>query len=229
MKNLNINRSFLKQKPVMTYLFLALQLFVYILLSLNGGSTNTYTLIAFGAKFSPAIIAGEWWRLITPIFIHIGFTHILLNSITLYYLGSQMEWILGSWRFAIVYLLGGIMGNTMSFAFSPSVSAGASTSLFGLFAAAVVLGRIYPTNYTIKSTAQGFAILIALNFVSGIISPGIDNWGHLGGVIGGGLAAILVGVPRLHAINLKTRTIVSLAYIVLFSLFIVIGIFSGSF
>ncbi|AQS52997.1 Rhomboid protease GluP [Jeotgalibaca dankookensis] len=225
MKNLNINKSFLKQKPVMTYLFLALQLFVYVLLSLNGGSTNTYTLIAFGAKFSPAIIAGEWWRLVTPIFIHIGFTHILLNSITLYYLGSQMEWILGSWRFAIVYLLGGIMGNTMSFAFSPSVSAGASTSLFGLFAAAIVLGRFYPTNYTIRSTAQGFAILIALNFVSGIISPGIDNWGHLGGVLGGGLAAILLGVPRLRAINLKTRTIASLAYIILFSLFVVIGTF----
>jgi rhomboid protease GluP len=129
-------------------------------------------------------------------FIHIGFTHILVNSITLYYLGTQMESLYGSLRFALIYLLSGLMGNLMSFAFNDSISAGASTSLFGLFAAAIVLGRQFPYNLGIQQMARSFTMLIFLNFFFGFFSTAVDNFGHLGGALGGALAAVFIAMPR---------------------------------
>src|SRR5699024_3526907 len=102
------------------------------------------TLIYFGAKSNPAIVAGEWWRLITPMFLHIGFTHILFNGLIVYFLGSQLEMIIGHFRYFLLYLLSGILGNAASFAFNFSISAGASTAVFGLFASTIVLGKLYP-------------------------------------------------------------------------------------
>ena len=164
MRSYNTRKSYLPDKFSVTHLFLAIQIVIFLLMTLNGGSTNVLTLILFGAKFNPAIAQGEWWRLIAPMFIHIGFTHILVNSITLYYLGTQMESLYGSLRFALIYLLSGLMGNLMSFAFNDSISVGASTSLFGLFAAAIVLGRQFPYNLGIQQMARSFTMLIFLNF-----------------------------------------------------------------
>ena len=113
MRSYNTRKSYLPDKFSVTHLFLAIQIVIFLLMTLNGGSTNVLTLILFGAKFNPAIAQGEWWRLIAPMFIHIGFTHILVNSITLYYLGTQMESLYGSLRFALIYLLSGLMGNLM--------------------------------------------------------------------------------------------------------------------
>lgn len=223
MKNINLRNYFRGNQPIVTYLFFGLQIVLSLLMSIDGGSTNIYTLIKYGANFSPAVIEGQWWRFITPIFLHIGFTHILMNSITLYYLGSQLEWIYGSARFFLIYILGGLMGNVVSFALSDAVSAGASTSLFGLFAAAVALGRIYPYNHTLRNMAQGFIVLIILNFLTGFASSGIDNWGHIGGAIGGALAAYFIKVPALHPVFKGTRIKAAVAYIAIVILMIGIG------
>lgn len=196
MRAYNTKRSYLPDQFSVTHLFLAIQIVIFLLMTLNGGSTNVLTLILFGAKFNPAIAQGEWWRLIAPMFIHIGFTHILVNSITLYYLGTQMEILYGSLRFALIYLLSGLMGNLMSFAFNDSISAGASTSLFGLFAAAIVLGRQFPYNSGIQLMARNFTMLIFLNFFFGFFSSAVDNFGHLGGALGGALAAVFIAMPR---------------------------------
>ena len=196
MRSDNTRKSYWPNKFSVTHLFLAIQIVIFLLMTLNGGSTNVVTLILFGAKFNPAIAQGEWWRLIAPMFIHIGFTHILVNSITLYYLGTQMESLYGSLRFALIYLLSGLMGNLMSFAFNDSISAGASTSLFGLFAAAIVLGRQFPYNLGIQQMARSFTMLIFLNFFFGFFSAAVDNFGHLGGAQGGALAAVFIAMPR---------------------------------
>lgn len=223
MKQLNMRRQFAYNRTTMTYVFLAIQILAYIVMTLDGGSTNILTLVNYGAKVNELIVAGEYWRLVTPIFLHIGFTHILLNSITLYYLGTQMELIYGSLRFTVIYFLGGIMGNLMSFAFSNAISAGASTSLFGLFAAAIVLGRMYPNNYAIRQMAQNFTILIILNFVTGFMASSVDNWGHLGGALGGGLAAVFVSVPRYSAMANRQRILSVVLYAGLAIFFIFIG------
>lgn len=229
MQLLNARKQTFRNTTFMTYLFLAIQLIVFLLMTLNGGSTNVLTLILFGAKFNPAIVGGEYWRLLTPIFIHIGFTHLLVNSITLYYLGTQMEIIYGSFRFALIYLLSGLMGNLMSFAFSDSVSAGASTSLFGLFAAAIVLGRMYPQNYAIQQMARNFTVLIVLNFAVGFFSSSVDNFGHLGGVIGGILAALFVSDPNVLKSQNKKRILSFALFVVSALLFAVIGFLRAGF
>lgn len=196
------------RKPVITYTFLALQILFFILMTFDGGSTNTFILLEYGAKFNPLLVAGQWWRLITPIFLHIGWVHLLMNSVILYYLGIQLESLLGHWRFALIYLLSGIAGNAASFAFSPaSVSAGASTSLFGLFGATLFLGKTYTSNPAIQHMAQNFGMLIVLNLVFGLFSSSVDLAGHVGGLAGGYLMATAISVqnplPRWRAKRIR--------------------------
>ncbi len=76
--------SNLRNQPYITYGLLIIMVVVFAIMSVMGGTENPVTLVEFGAKYNPLIRAGEYWRLITPMFIHIGFTHILMNGITLY-------------------------------------------------------------------------------------------------------------------------------------------------
>lgn len=185
------------RKPIVTYAFLGLQILLFLLMTFDGGSTNTFTLIQYGAKLNPLIVAGEWWRLVTPIVLHIGWVHLLMNSVILYYLGIQLEGLLGHWRFALIYLLSGIAGNAASFAFSVfSVSAGASTSLFGLFGATLFLGKTYTSNPAIQQMAQNFGMLIVINLVFGLFSSSVDLGGHVGGLAGGYLMATAISVQN---------------------------------
>lgn len=192
--------------PFMTYAFLIIQLVVFVLMELvgmkfgiYGGSENGGILLLFGAMTPSAIIENhQFWRFITPIFVHIGLTHIALNSLTLYFAGRILEPIIGHIRFFAVYVLSGILGNLLSFAFSHpnSISAGASTSLFGMFAAFIILGRIYPYHPMIRRMSQNMTLLIVLNLVMNIFDSGVDMFGHLGGAIGGILVMMVIGTPK---------------------------------
>lgn len=208
------------RKPIVTYIFLGLQILLFLLMTFDGGSTNTFTLIQYGAKFNPLIVAGQWWRLITPIVLHIGWVHLLMNSVILYYLGTQLEGILGHWRFALIYLLSGLAGNAASFALSVfSVSAGASTSLFGLFGATLFLGKTYTNNPAIQQMAQNFGMLIVINLVFGLFSSSVDLGGHIGGLAGGYLMATAISVqnplPRWKAKRIRYGLIYGAMLIVL--------------
>lgn len=194
-QQMKVKRFF--RRPVVTYAFLGLQIVLFLLMTIDGGSTDTFTLIKYGAKWNPLIVGGQWWRLITPIFLHIGWIHLLMNSVILYYLGIQLEGIFGHWRFALIYLLSGIAGNAASFAFNVlSISAGASTSLFGLFGATLFLGKAYTNNPAIQQMAQNFGVLIIINIVFGLFSSSIDLAGHLGGLAGGYLMATAISIQN---------------------------------
>nr|MDF9458630.1 rhomboid family intramembrane serine protease [Bacillus pumilus] len=91
------------------------------MLELSGGSTNTATLTAFGAKNNGLILDGEWWRLITPMFLHIGLTHLLFNTFALWSVGAAVERIYGSWRFLLIYFISGIFGSIASFVFNTAI------------------------------------------------------------------------------------------------------------
>lgn len=189
----------LKNKPIMTYFFLSLTILVYLLMLLFfGSSMNTRALLSLGAKFNYLIVfEQEWWRLITAAFVHIGFTHLLLNGISIYFMGSELELILGHWKFSLIYLLAAFGGNLFSFAFNPiNISAGASTSIFGLFACFIGLSYIFPHSQALKARAANFLVLIILNFANGILSSGTDNWGHFGGAVFGFLATLILCSPK---------------------------------
>lgn len=190
----------IRQLPWVTYTILLIQVIVFGWEILQGGSENISALVAAGAKVNGLVAQGQWWRLITPIFVHIGWQHILINFLTLYFMGQQLEFLYGPLKFIGLYLLSGIGGNLMSFAFgsSASLSAGASTSLFGLFGLYVTLGLIFRKNEVIRQWAQQFLLLIILNLGTDIFMGGIDIWGHIGGALTGCLLGFVISVPQMQ-------------------------------
>src|SRR5258708_992708 len=119
------------RRPTFTYVFFGFNIVVFLMMALAGGSTNEPTLMAFGVKSNPEIVHGQWWRFVTPIFIHIGLLHLLFNSYALWIVGPQVEKLYGGARFVIVYVLTGVAGVYGSYAYHPNtISARASGAIF---------------------------------------------------------------------------------------------------
>ncbi|MFS0780926.1 rhomboid family intramembrane serine protease [Bacillus sp. 1P06AnD] len=191
----NEQKTFQYGKPIFTKVFLAIQILVFIAMEIFGSSNSTITLIEFGAKYTPLILSGEWWRFITPVFVHIGFLHLLMNSLALYYIGTEVERIYGSIRFIFIYLFAGFAGVLASFVMSPTLSAGASGAIFGCFGALLFFGIMKPKLF-LRTMGMNIIVLILINLSLGFTVSGIDNSGHVGGLIGGFLAAAVVGLPK---------------------------------
>ncbi|KUO62740.1 MAG: rhomboid family intramembrane serine protease [Gracilibacter sp. BRH_c7a] len=174
-----------------TYIFILIILVVFLLMTLAGGTTKTHVLILFGAKVNPLIEAGQYWRLLTSIFIHIGFTHLLFNTYALYILGKYSEKIFGHGKLVMLFLVSGLSGSVLSYLMSPHLSAGASGAIFGLLGAIVIYGW---NNQFLRSSGliTNLMVILGINLMLGMILPGLDNYAHLGGLIGGSsLGAVL--------------------------------------
>lgn len=178
-----------------TFLFLSIMVGYFIFLTLNGGSTNSYTLLRYGAFYPPAIVInGDYYRFITSIFMHIGITHILFNGYALYIFGPQIEKVMGWKKYLLFFLLTGIGGNLITFFFSfESLSAGASGSLFGILGAFLYLIRYHPN--MVSAAGRSYILrLVGINLVLTILVPSISITAHLGGlVIGFLLSFIFIG------------------------------------
>ncbi len=190
------------KKTYFTYIFAAINILVFLFISMQGGTTNIYNLIRFGAKYNPLIAAGEYYRLITNIFIHIGIVHLLLNTYALKILGRDIEYIFGSFKFVFIYLISGLCGSLGSFIFSKAVSAGASGAIFGLMGAYLYFGVRKPA---IFSSRYGINIvsLLVINIIFGLLNPSIDNFAHLGGLIGGFIVSCSLGLKSERIIKIK--------------------------
>lgn len=182
-------------KPLFTYLLMAIQVIVFLLMEFAGGSTNSSVLIDFGAKVNELILQGEWWRLFTPIVIHIGILHLAMNTMALYYLGITVERIYGNFRFLFIYVVAGFFGSLASLLFSPNISAGASGAIFGCFGALLYFGTVYPKLFK-RTMGANIFLVIGINLMFGFSVSGIDNAGHIGGLVGGFLAAAIVHLPK---------------------------------
>ena len=145
-----------------------------------------------GAKYGPLIAAGDWWRLLTPIFLHGGLIHLAFNSIVLFDLGPAVEQIYGSHKYIVLYIVTGAAGYVVSFLWHPySVSVGASGALMGLIGAMIAYGRQHRSRFgdSIKSMYVRWAIY---GLIYGFIVPGVDNAAHLGGLGAGLLFGFIV-------------------------------------
>ncbi|MFE9651424.1 rhomboid family intramembrane serine protease [Micromonospora sp. NPDC006431] len=168
---------------------------------LLGGSTP---LTDWGAVLGQAVFPdgtvggiaqGQWYRLVTAMFLHYGVVHLLLNMWALWVLGRSLEAVLGPLRFLALYLIAGLGGNVAVYLFSPvnQPSAGASTAIFGLFAATFVIMRRLG-----RDTSAILPILV-INLIFTFTVPGISIAGHLGGlVIGAVMALVLAYAPRMR-------------------------------
>ena len=182
------------KKPIVTYTLIALNVIVFLFMYLFGaGSTDVLTLLKFGANYAPLVKIGEVWRLMTSVFVHIGLIHLLCNMYSLYIIGPQLESFFGKIKFLFIYIISGIIGNLFSVLLTDGISAGASGAMFGLFGALLYFGyhyRIY-LGTVIKSQVIP---LIILNLMIGFMGSGIDNYAHIGGLVGGILSSLAVGV-----------------------------------
>ncbi|HNR01561.1 MAG TPA: rhomboid family intramembrane serine protease [Anaerolineaceae bacterium] len=184
------------KKPVVTYVLIGVTVAVYLLqmLSTSLSQDGVDWPFLLGGKINAYILAGELWRLLTPALLHGSLLHIAFNMYALFSLGSSMERYYGHARFLLLYAIGAFCGNSLSFLLSPNPSLGASTAVFGLVAAEGVF--IYKNRRLFGSRARGMltnlALIVAVNLMIGL-QPGIDNWGHLGGLAGGALFAWAAG------------------------------------
>lgn len=219
-KNQKVKDLFSYGKPFLSYILIVINILMFGFLEFNGGSMNVETLINLGAKYNPGIMEGEWWRLISSMFLHIGFLHLAMNMLALYYLGVAVERIYGSGRFLIIYFLAGIAGSLTSFALSVNVSAGASGAIFGLFGALLFFGLNHKKVF-FQTMGRNIITVVAINLVLGFVVPQIDMGAHIGGLIAGFIASAIVHLPKIKKSVIQLSALI--IYILLLSGLLVFG------
>lgn len=197
--------------PVVTLSILIVIVAITVLMQFSGGGTDPETLLDFGAMYMPLVAEGEYWRLFTAMFVHIGWMHLFRNAIALGIYGILAEGAFGHVRFMVLYIVGGLTGSIASYMFNDvnTLAAGASGAIFGLLGALIVFSvknwNAYDRdgNAVMRPSFQeghnvgmeqapgvgremlgGLAIVAVMNLVLGI-GPGIDAWAHIGGLLGG--------------------------------------------
>lgn len=190
----------LKKEPVTAVLILV-NILVFLIVELTGGSQDTVHMLRCGAAYTPYILEdGEWYRIFTCMFLHFGMEHLANNMLVLFVLGGRLERTVGKVRFLLIYLLGGIAGNLISLFLDMripdfSVSAGASGAVFAVMGAMIyVLVRLKGRLEDLS--ARQILVMAAFSLYFGFTSSGVDNAAHVGGLLGGFLGAILLYHPR---------------------------------
>jgi membrane associated rhomboid family serine protease len=211
-------RAVLSRPYIFTIVFIIANVFVFFLTSQAGADQNPSVLLHYGAKYNHLIDAnGEWWRFITPIFLHGNVVHLLMNMYGLWVIGPYVERLYGSAKFVFFWVVSGIAGVVASylsvqpalhnsgplgrflFKAHDAVSVGASGALFGLIGVLFIFGikfrRELPEGFK-RAFGTGMLPTILINIFIGYIIPVIDNAAHMGGLMMGALLALVVGYKR---------------------------------
>ena len=179
----------------LTYILIGISVALALGDMLSGGSTTgggglrEGALLADGGVSRFTIDQGDYWRLITSGFLHFGVPHLAFNMLALYILGGLLEPAIGRLRFGLVYFASLLAGSFGALLFQPhGLTVGASGAVFGLMGAAVVVMR----NRGINPMESGLGLWLGLNLLITFTIPGISIGGHLGGLAGGALSALLL-------------------------------------
>ena len=188
-----------------TFALLAVNVAVFLFAERSGSTTETGTLLRFGASERVHVWMGEYWRLFTPMFLHIGFVHLLWNSYASVGWCTLVERALKAPRFLALYLLSGIGASCFSVLCHRVVGAGASGAMFGIIGATLVLRRrTLPSWAAFFSDKPTRSILTSIGIwtVIGVTALAMDNFAHLGGFVTGTvLAWVMTTRPRAGAIR----------------------------
>ena len=188
-KNKLYEKTFRKKKIVITNVLIVSFIIIYLLSALGILNVGAF------AMNSEWVKAGEWWRLITATFFHADLLHLACNCYSLYVIGTQLETVLGKWKFLVVYFISAVCGCLLSGVLNGEAvtSIGASGAIFGLMGAMLYFGYHFRLYLSSVMTSQLMPIIIA-NLVLGFMVSGVDNYGHIGGLVGGLFAGMMVGV-----------------------------------
>ena len=187
-----------KFNAVVTYSLIGINIAAYILtaiLSKNIYTSDINVLIFLGAKVNSLILNGEYYRLITCMFLHGGIIHLGLNMYALYAIGPLIEKIFGRKKYLAIYFISGILSSLLSFIMSTSVSIGASGAIFGLLGASLVFS-VKMKNKIGKDFMVNIITVIGINLFIGFSMPNVDNYGHLGGLIGGIISSLVFFIKK---------------------------------
>jgi rhomboid protease GluP len=184
-------------RAVVTYAIITVNVGLYVVMvstGVHGFSPEPEVLVRWGAGFGPFTASGEWWRLLTAAFIHIGLLHLMMNMWVLFTAGPLVERLLGNTGFAVVYLLSGLLGGLASLAWNPeAVSAGASGAVFGVFgalAAFLVLRHRQIPLQVLHGLRLATLIFVGFNLLFGMMHRAVDAAAHVGGLVGGFACAL---------------------------------------
>lgn len=198
--------------PRVTYAILGVTVAVYLIQLLTQFIYGHDLAVELGAKANDAIRAGQLWRFFTPMLLHGSILHIGFNMYALYIFGIGLERRYGHGRFLLLYILSGFAGAVFSFLFSSAYSIGASGAIFGLVSAEGIFliknRKLFGTRA--RGALNNVIFVVAINLFLGL-QPGIDNWGHVGGLMGGLIFAWFAGphwevqgiAPNLHVEDLR--------------------------
>jgi rhomboid protease GluP len=180
--------------PSVTYTIIGITVVVYLLQLLSQFALGGDLLVQWGAKANDYIRAGQLWRFFTPMLLHGSILHIGFNMYALYIFGIGIERRYGHGRFLLLYILSGFAGAVFSFLFSSAYSIGASGAIFGLIGAEGIFliknRKLFGAEA--KRALNNVIFIAAINLLFGL-QPGIDNWGHVGGLMGGLIFAWFAG------------------------------------
>lgn len=203
-----MNSNRVKSTPI-TYILLLVNLIVFFNLDYHGSTESAGYMLEHGAMNPYMVyVMGEWYRLVTSIFMHFGFRHLFNNMIMLVSVGQIAERAVGSFRFSIIYILSGVVASFGSFFFrvlmnSNDVVAGASGAIFGIIGCLLIVVIVHRGKYA-GITLRRMIIMAALTLYFGFATAGTDNIGHVCGFVFGMLFTFLVyGIPTI----LKRRKI----------------------
>lgn len=215
-----VEELFKPKKPIITYVLIAINVIIFLLgmiLNLSDTFINLF------ANYGPLVTEGQYYRLFTSMFIHANLFHILFNMYALYLLGSQAEGFFGKGKFLVIYILSGISGSLLSILLNQgAVSVGASGAIFGILGALLYFGynnRVYLGNTLIREIVP----VILINLAFGFMMTGVDNFAHIGGLIGGITTAMAVGfysnTGKSDRINGIIITIMLFAFLIFMNFF----------
>ena len=181
--------------PIVTWGLVSTNAIVWLATAAAGGTENPEVLVDFGAMFGPLIASGQYWRLFTAMFLHVGGPHLAFNGLGLIIFGPVVERSFGHVRFLTIYILAGLSGSVASYMFnSIAIGAGASGAIFGVLGALAAFffaeRRLFGS-LALRNLA-GILVLVAINLIFGLATPRIDNWAHLGGFVAGFLLGMVL-------------------------------------
>ena len=222
-KNYEYEEVFKPKKILVTYILMGINITVflltYILFYVSKGSINLESLFAVDAKM---VALGQYYRLLTGTFLHAGPLvlplHLFFNMWALYVIGSQVENFIGKWKFLIIYLASALMGSLLSCVILHGVSIGASGAIFGLMGSLAYFGFHYRVYFGNVLRTQ-IVPLILLNLVMGFLMTGVDNFAHIGGLVGGILATMAVGLKNKSQKSEQINGIIVYIILVIFLLY----------
>lgn len=208
---------------LVTLALIAINVLVFAVEALLSGmrvDISTRTLVDMGAMYAPLIQSpADLYRFVTPMFLHMDLMHLGFNMVALYSVGEVLERVLGKGNYLALYFIGGITGNAVSYAADvllgggASVSAGASTSVFGLFVAVALLGLLHKGNRSFFAQySKSMLAVIGVNVAYTLLVPSISVSGHLGGALGGLIAMFMIPAKSLRVPN-PVRVVVAVLWV----------------